>query len=344
MIVDADAHVIETDATWEFIPDEDQAYAPVSASGRDLKGQEHGYWIIDGKARPPGGAGNTGSMFPKGARELVDIAGRLKHMDELGVEVHVIYPSLLSPTTDRPETELAMSRGYNRHLAHAWEQSNNRLRWAAVLPLTSMNEALPELRWARDHGACAVFIRSIEGDRQLIDPYFFPLYEEAEKLDVPICVHASIGSQPLFDILSQGDDQGNFLKFKLTVVGAFHQLVMNRTPEKFPKLRWGFIETSSAWIPFVVHDLIRRFRRKDMTIPDHIFRDYRMYVACEADDDLPFILKYSGEDNIVIGTDYSHSDNSTEMEAITHLLERTDVEPRILHKIAEDNPKALYAL
>jgi hypothetical protein len=32
------------------------------------------------------------------------------------------------------------------------------------------------------------------------------------------------------------------------------------------------------------------------------------------------------------------------MEAITHLLERTDVEPRILHKIAEDNPKALYAL
>jgi hypothetical protein len=69
-----------------------------------------------------------------------------------------------------------------------------------------------------------------------------------------------------------------------------------------------------------------------------------MYVACEADDDLPFILKYSGEDNIVIGTDYSHSDNSTEMEAITHLLERTDVEERVLRKITDDNPRALYAL
>jgi hypothetical protein len=283
-------------------------------------------------------------MFPKGARELIDVPGRLEHMDRLGVDIHVIYPSILAPITDRPETELALSRGYNRQLAHAWEQSDNRLRWAAVLPLMTMNKALPELRWARDHGACAVFIRSIEGDRQLIDPYFFPLYEEAQKLDVPICIHASIGNQDLVDILTQGDDQGNFLKFKLTVVGAFHQLVMNRTPEKFPRLRWGFIETSASWIPFVVHDLVRRFRRKDMPLPDHIFRDYRMYVACEADDDLPFILNYSGEDHIVIGTDYSHSDNSTEMEAITHLLERPDVDQRILRKIVDDNPRRLYAL
>jgi predicted TIM-barrel fold metal-dependent hydrolase len=344
MIVDADAHVIETDATWKFVTDEDLAHAPVVASGTDANGKEQAYWVIDGRARPRGGVANTGSMFPKGARELVDVPGRLQHMDQLGVDVHVIYPSLLSPITDVPETELAMSRGYNRQLAHAWEQSSNRLRWAAVLPLLSMDKAVTELRWARDHGACAVFIRSIENDRQLIDPYFFPLYEEAQKLDVPICVHASIGNQALSDILSQGDDQGNFLKFKLTVVGAFHQLVMNRTPEHFPKLRWGFIETSASWIPFVLHDIVRRFTRKGMTLPEHIMRDYRMYVACEADDDLPFVLKHSGQDNIVIGTDYSHSDNSTEMEAITHLLERTDVDQRVLRKIVDDNPKALYAL
>ena len=128
------------------------------------------------------------------------------------------------------------------------------------------------------------------------------------------------------------------------MVGAFHQIVMNRTPELFPTLRWGFIETTSAWIPFVLHDLVRRFRRKGLPLPERVMQDYRMYVACEADDDLPFILKYSGEDRIVIGTDYSHSDNSTEMEAITHLLERTDVEQRVLRKIVEENPKALYAL
>jgi hypothetical protein len=32
------------------------------------------------------------------------------------------------------------------------------------------------------------------------------------------------------------------------------------------------------------------------------------------------------------------------MEAITHLLERPDVDQRILHKIVDDNPRRLYAL
>lgn len=344
MIIDADAHVIETDVTWDFVPDEDLAYKPLVATATDGRGQERSYWVVDGRARARGGAGNVSDVFPKGARELVDVEGRLRHMDQLGVDLHVIYPSLLSPFTDRPETELAVTRGQNRQLAEACRRSGNRLRWAAPLPLMTMDKALEELRWVKDHGACAVFVKSIEGDRQLIDPYFFPLYEEAEKLDVPICVHASIGSQALFDILSQGADQGNFLKFKLTVVGAFHQLVMNQIPDKFPRLRWGFIETSSAWIPFVVHDLQRRFARKGMKLAENVLRDNRMYVACEADDDLPFILKYSGEDNLVIGTDYSHSDNSTEMEALTHLQERTDVEPSILRKIVDANPRALYGL
>jgi hypothetical protein len=32
------------------------------------------------------------------------------------------------------------------------------------------------------------------------------------------------------------------------------------------------------------------------------------------------------------------------MDAITHLQERTDVDPRIIKKILDDNPRALYAL
>jgi predicted TIM-barrel fold metal-dependent hydrolase len=344
MIIDADAHVIETDSTWDFIADaEDLPSRPVVAHGVDAEGNDQHYWIIDGKARP-GVLGNVGSMFPKGARELLDVPARLRHMDELGVDVHVIYPSLLSPTTDRPATELALSHGYNRQLANAWEQSRDRLRWAAVLPLMSMDKAIDEVRWARDHGACAVFIRSIEGDRQIIDPYFFPLYAEAEKLDLPICVHASIGNQTLADILGQGVDQGSFLRFKMTVVAAFHQLVLNRVPEQFPTLRWGFVETSSAWLPFVIHDLRRRAKRRGIPLPQNILKENRMYVACEADDDLPFILNYAGEDNLVIGTDYSHADITTEMDAITHLQERTDLEPRIVDKILDANPRALYAL
>ena len=52
-----------------------------------------------------------------------------------------------------PETRVAICKGYNRWLADIWSQSNGRLTWAAVLPLSEMDEALTELEWASERGA-----------------------------------------------------------------------------------------------------------------------------------------------------------------------------------------------
>ena len=71
-------------------------------------------------------------------------------------------------------------------------------------------------------------------------------------------------------------------------------------------------------------------------------REDRLYVACQTDDDLPYILKYSGEDNIVIGTDYGHEDTSSEIEALRKLKSNGEVRPEVIDKILYANPKALY--
>jgi predicted TIM-barrel fold metal-dependent hydrolase len=76
----------------------------------------------------------------------------------------------------------------------------------------------------------------------------------------------------------------------------------------------------------------------------NIIRDSRVYVACQTDDDLPYVLKYAGEDNIVIGSDYGHNDTSSEIEALRLLKEQGEVEPRIIDKILYDNAKALYGI
>lgn len=343
-VIDADAHVIESDRTWQFVDGPLREFAPVAATSEGVATPSGDYWLIDGSVRSR--LGNIGKLFPKESREMLDVSARLRHMDELETDIQVLFPSILTPYTERPEVEEAFCHTYNRWLADIWGQSANRLRWAAILPLMDMNKALAELRFARDHGACAIFARSIEGDRQLIDPYFFPLYEEASDLNVPVCVHASVGSSTLDRILAQGKDTGNFLRFKLTVVGACHQVLTNGIPQQFPKLRFGFIETSSQWVPFVVNDLLRRFQRQgwEITTGGELLKQNRIYVTCQNDDDLPWILKYAGEDNLIIGTDYGHADNATEMEAIQHLQRRTDVEPRVVKKILDDNPRALYGL
>ena len=41
-----------------------------------------------------------------------------------------------------------------------------------------------------------------------------------------------------------------------------------------------------------------------------------MFVTCENSDDLAYIVQESGEDGLVIGTDYGHTDVSSDVDAI----------------------------
>ena len=59
---------------------------------------------------------------------------------------------------------------------------------------------------------------------------------------------------------------------------------------------------------------------------------------------MPYVLQYAGEDNIVIGTDYGHSDQSTEIEALRNLRNHGGLEERAYRKITDDNARALYGL
>ena len=339
-IIDADAHVLETERTWSYMAKSEEQYRPRIVRTTDPLGVENEWWLIDGRTHSK--QVNVGHETPEAAREMADIQARLRHMDELGVDVQVLYPTVfLRPITQRPEAELALARSYNRWLADIWAEGKGRLRWAAVLPLMTMDAALAELRWAKDHGACAVFVRGLEGDRRLSDPYYFPLFEEASSLDLPICPHSGNGS---FDVHDFFVDEPGFCKFKLATVGEFHGLIWNDVPGRFPKLRFGFIELSAQWVPYAIHDLARRFARRGKQLPSDLLEQNRIYVACQTDDDLAYILRYTGEDHLVIGSDYGHADTSSEIEALRRLRERGEVSPAVINKILDDNARALYAL
>ena len=298
-------------------------------------------WLIDGiyigKAR------NVGHDTAKAAREMDDIGARLKHMDDLGVDVQVLYPTIfLRPFTRRPELELAITRSYNRWLIDIWKRAPERLRWVAVLPLLSMDKALEEARFAKENGACGIFIRGLEGDKRLSDAHFFPLYEEAGRLDLPVCVHSATGSFAVHDFFL---DECGFSKFKLAVVGSFHTLIFNNIPDKFPRTKFAFVEVSSQWVPYAIHDFARRKERSGVRVDkSDVLRENRIYVACQTDDDLPYVLKYAGENHLVIGTDYGHNDTSAELLALRKLKEDGAVPPHVVNKILDDNARALYGL
>ena len=140
-IIDADAHVIETEHTWDYLEPSERKFRPQLFYSPDDETRQ--YWVIDDKIR--GFRARTLSEqqitelsqragrdigTQQGARELDDVELRLKHMDELGIDIQVLHNTLwIEQITTRPEVETALCWSWNRWLDRCLQKE----QWPASL-------------------------------------------------------------------------------------------------------------------------------------------------------------------------------------------------------------------
>ena len=358
-VIDADTHIAEPEAMWKFFDEDMHPRRPVLTSITDdtLYGARNKFWLIDGNIFPkPSGKGGFRLVTPAAStleterndslvasREITDVGVRLNDMDRLGVDAQVIYPTLfLVYLTEDVDLDIALAKAYNRYMWEIQEKAGGRMRWTAVLPLRSIDASIDEMRLAKEHGAVGVVFLGMEGERTLDDPYFFPVYEEANSLELPICIHTGSGCPTLTNMFNL-ERNHTFHHGRVLPIFAFRDIIHNRIPEMFPKLRFGFIEASAGWVPFLLH-ILRRLLKQQFQFDSSVelFQKYRLFVACEADEDIPYLIRYMGEDNIVIGSDYGHNDPSFEPELARTIRSREDLSPAIADKILSENPRQLY--
>jgi predicted TIM-barrel fold metal-dependent hydrolase len=346
--IDADAHVIETPKTWSYMREDEQDFCPqIFARDPDdgaprASSQRDDYWVVEQRLLTKS---NLGKDVPVEARDMLDIERRLSHMDEIGIDIQVLYPSIfLRPISAQPDADYALARSYNRWLADIWKQSGDRLRWVAVPPLLSLQDpgiVREELEFCKENGACGIFMRGMECERLLSHRYFFDLYDIAQQLDLAICLHAGVGSFPYHDLLRP---QSALMTFKFSVMGSFNGLLEEEVPARFPELRWAFIETSAQWVPYVLGEARLRLALRGRKAPDDLLDYANFYITTQKTDNLPWLLSEIGDDHLIIGTDYGHKDTATEVEVFRRMSADGDLPQESVSKILEANPARLYAL
>lgn len=360
-IIDADTHISEGEAMWAMMDKNMYPRRPLVLSVPEdtVFGNRNAFWLIDGEIYPkPAGKGSFALVTPSAqkvqegrkdstpaTREMTDIKGRLADMDKLHTAAQVVYPTLflVYNTKDR-ELEIALCRAYNRFLAQASDEAPQRIKWVAVLPLQSIKDAIDEIRFAKQHGAVGIFFRGIEGEYTLDNPHLFPVYEEAQKQNLSICVHTGCGVRAILEMFDISRNH-TFGHTRVMPLLAFRDIIANKIPEQFPGLRFGFIEAAAGWVPFLIH-IVRRLQKEKFRFASSasLFREYRLFVACEADEDIPYLAKYTGEDHLLIGSDYPHSDPSREDQFVNAINAREDIPAELRHKILYDNPRAFYGM
>jgi len=137
---------------------------------------------------------------------LCDIGeGRIAEMDAANISMQVL--SLTAPGMEQldPSEAIAMARDVNDYLASAVRKHPSRFAGFATLPTPAPDKAAAELeRTVRDYGFKGAMINGHVRGRYLDDKFFWPIFERAEALNVPIYVHPTYPPQPVIDASYSG--------------------------------------------------------------------------------------------------------------------------------------------
>lgn len=159
--------------------------------------EEH-YWDADLVALFPGREGKRVSDVE---RRLLDMGElRVREMDEAGIDIQVLSHG--APGTQKldAETSIRMARQTNDRLAKFVSTNPGRFAALGLLPTPDPRVAADELeRIVVKLGFKGAMVHGLTNGRFLDEKTFWPIFERAEALDVPIYMHPSFPSPQVIE-------------------------------------------------------------------------------------------------------------------------------------------------
>jgi predicted TIM-barrel fold metal-dependent hydrolase len=224
----------------------------------------------------------------KGREELLtgawDHEQRIKVLDGDGIAAEIIFPDGITemntppfgagislPTENIvPELQWAGARAHNRWLAELCQMApDRRVGVAIVLALWDVDEAVREVRWAREHGLKGVLLPCMWGRQAPYHhPKYDPLWAACQDQDMVIHFHSGPATtDEYFGSVPKADDApelpGAMGIYISEVVWWCARpltfLLWGGIFERHPKLKVAITEGTSIWVPDYLELLDQRY-------------------------------------------------------------------------------------
>jgi predicted TIM-barrel fold metal-dependent hydrolase len=361
-VMDSDLHVIEPRNLWEDYLDPKFRGRIVTVPGDYGQVRAH----IDGKILPPFAdrperqrAWSFRLSRPGSERLHRGTLAKeaLEAMDVEGIDVGILFRTWAAQAINidalEPAFAAAMSRAWNRWIADFCQESPDRLKASAMVPLQDVDLAVAEARFGvHDLGAVTLVLPShpING-RPIYDRYYDPLWAAAQDLDVTVSFHGSHAvysdhlAKRYLDNLVLSHACAQPVEMMLTLGAVLTGGVLSR----FPRLRLAFLEGNCGWLAWWLWALDERWEvwgdrelfQQDAK-PSELFRR-QCFVSVEPEEELAkYVVAEVGDDNLVVSTDWPHDDSRYPHAVDTFLGLSLSKESQ--RKILWDNCARLYKL
>ena len=364
LIFDSDMHIMEPPDLWQrYIDDRYKSAAPVGITSENVRDLRISWPDLAAVADGTGATGinrkghnyeKNQVLYKEHSSRGWDSSCQLEAMEAEGIDVAVMFPSRGLSVLTRPDIDpglgAAIARAYNDWMYDFCSLDPNRMFGAGMISVYDINDAVAETRRAvQELGFKAVFVRSnVVVGKNWHDPYFEPLWNTLEELDVPIGFHEASGSMSK----QAGEHFDNFM-LRRVYAQPFEQMmglgsfVGGGVLERHPNLRAAFLEANCAWLPWLLwrieemHELeLDAYMPELQESPIELFKR-QCWVSIEPDEDpARYAIDYIGNDQVVFSTDYPHGD-SRYPNAVTAFLE-LDISDEDKRKILWDNCARFY--
>jgi predicted TIM-barrel fold metal-dependent hydrolase len=358
-IIDADGHVQERYIPWrDLIAEPFKSRAPQVV--KDNRGVD--FIMMEGRLCPkPMGKGCSFVGAPRNRRPepttgMEEPVQRLKDMDLEGIDTAVLFgtsPFLSLPFVEDKDLAGAIAQVYNNWLADYCKADRRRLKAVALVPIQDPPVAVNELRRSVKELGCVAVATPVHSSsgKNLDHPDLLPFFAEAERLNIPVCVHVGAG-----DGTAAGIERFDHPFYTHAMTHPFEQMiavlcvVVGGILEKFPRLKVAFMEAGAGWIPYWMERLDEHYEYLQPTVPwltkppSEYMRGGQLYYSFEPDErTIGFVASFVGDDYLVFASDYNHSDSKFP-DTVKSVTSREDIPPALMAKIMGENAARLYGL
>lgn len=280
-------------------------------------------------------------------------------LETIGAEGSVLYPTaaLAYGLMQNTDFQTATCIAYNNWLEADYTAKDDRLYGVGLVPFNDIEAAKKEIircATARKNFP-AMLLPTVTGNgKHFGNEYFWPIYEEAERQDIPITFHGGVSKSFGLDLMSPFI-KVHTLEHPFPLMIQLTDMMFSGVFETFPKLKFAFLEGGCSWIPFMMdrldYELDSVFgvpvRHKLKKKPSEIIRDTdSIWVTCEMGErSMKHVVDFYGSDRIMYASDFPHEPTEEDLTAdVPDFLASNDYSEEVKGKVLYHNAKRFYGL